>query len=78
MNTNDDVIDPRKPELSRVLRKHEIAGRFVLTPDLRHVLTPGGQLLDIDTEELRQLHGDWKEVRSVRLAANDRLLILAA
>ena len=70
------VIDPKKPERSRVLRKHEIAGRFVITPDQRHVLTLSGQLIDIDTEELTQLRGDWNEVRSVRFAANDRLLVI--
>jgi WD40 repeat protein len=69
------VVDPKKPELSRVLRKREIVGRFVLTPDQRQVLTPNGQLLDLDSEELRQLPGDWNLVQSVRFVANDRLLV---
>lgn len=69
------LFEPRVSPRSRVLRKHPVPGSFAASPDGRWIVTQTGFQIEVETENGKQLSGDWSQVERVQFVGDSHLLL---
>ena len=70
------VFDPQVSPRSRVLTKNEVAGRYVVSPDGKWIVTQYGLQIEVETEMAVQLPGDWSRVQRVEFVGLAHLMLM--